>query len=179
MKSKFMTCAAAAAVMIFGLASTAHAGDPAQLEHAISQAKVKLTDAIATAEQRAGGGHAVKADFKVKGEGAGYYDIRVLGADNSVMDYRIDGVTGKVLNATMVSTHGPVNGIDPEALQNVQTPLSGAISAAEESSGGKAISVDTDHGGGQVRYSIKVAKADGSISKVTVNGSNGKVATIE
>jgi uncharacterized membrane protein YkoI len=165
--------------MTFGLAFTAHADDPARLERAISQANVKLPDAIATAEQQAGGGHVVKAEFKVQGEGAGYYDVRVLGANNTVTDYRVDGETGKVTRANMVSTHGPVNGIDPEALHNVQTTLSSAIAAAEESSGGKAISVDTDHGGGQVRYSIKVAKADGTSEKVTVNGSNGKVATVQ
>jgi uncharacterized membrane protein YkoI len=179
MKSKRVACAAVAAVLTFGLAFTAHADDPAQLERAISQANVKLPDAIATAERHAGRGHVVKAEFKVKGEGAGFYDIRVLGADNAVTDYRVDGETGKITRANLISTHGPVNGIDPEALQNVQTPLSSAITAAEESSGGKAISVDTDHGGGQVRYSIKVAKADGSITKVTVNGSNGKVAAVE
>jgi uncharacterized membrane protein YkoI len=165
--------------MLFGLAATTLADDPAHLEHAISQANVKLTDAIATAEQRSGGGHVVKADFKVEGKGAGYYDIRVLGANNSIADYRIDGVTGKVLRATRVSDHGEVNGIDPEALRHVQTSLGSAITAAEQTSGGKVIGVETEHGGGQILYSMRVARADGSTEKVTVNGSNGKVASVE
>jgi uncharacterized membrane protein YkoI len=178
MKSNALAIAAVVA-MIFGLSSTASPQGAAKLEEAISHANVSLKDALQTAEQQSGGGHTLNADFKVKGEGSGYYDVRVLSDEGKVAQYRIDGSTGKVIEATTESAPSKVNGIDPSALRNAQTSLSDAITTAEQSSGGRAIGVTVNPGAGQVRYAIKVARADGGTEKVTVNGSNGKVASVD
>jgi uncharacterized membrane protein YkoI len=177
MKSNPLAIATVAAAMILGLSSAARSQGPAELEQAISHANVSLKDALQTAEQQAGGGHTLKADFHVKGEGSGYYDVSVLSDNGKVAQYRIDGNTGKVIQSTTEPAPAKVHGLDPSALRNVQTSLPDAIATAEQSSGGKAIGAAVNQGGGQVLYAIKVARADGGTEKVTVNGSNGKVAS--
>jgi uncharacterized membrane protein YkoI len=179
MQSKILAISAVAA-LILGLSPAVHSQGAAQLERVISNANVSLKDAIQTAEQQAGGGHALKADFNVQGEGSGYYDVRVLSDDGRIAQYRIDANTGKVLKSTADTAPAKVEGgIDPSAVRHVQTPLADAIATAEQSSGGRAVGVEVNQGGGQVRYAVKVARADGTTKKVTVNGSNGKVASVD
>jgi uncharacterized membrane protein YkoI len=67
--------------------------------------------------------------------------------------------------------------IKPTDLQTAPTSLKGAITTAETKSGGKAVDADTDRSGDSVRYTVKVAKADGTTEKVKVNGADGKVAS--
>jgi uncharacterized membrane protein YkoI len=47
----------------------------------------------------------------------------------------------------------------------------------EAQSGGKAVDADADRDGDTVRYTVKVAKADGTTEKVKVNGADGKIAS--
>ena len=67
--------------------------------------------------------------------------------------------------------------IKPDQLENAPTSLKSAIKTAEAQSGGKAVDADADRNGDTVRYVVKVAKADGSMEKVKVNGADGKIAS--
>jgi uncharacterized membrane protein YkoI len=67
--------------------------------------------------------------------------------------------------------------IKPADLQNAQTPLKGAIKAAEAQTGGKAVMADTDRRADTVLYTVKIAMAGGATETIKVNGADGKVAS--
>jgi uncharacterized membrane protein YkoI len=146
-------------------------------EHALSNAKVALTQAIGIAEKQ-GSGQAVSADFKAKNDTMGHYDIRVLSSDGSKLTkYRVNSNTGKITEASSEPFKKFFTQVKPTDLQNAPTSLKSAITTAESQSGGKAVNADTDRSGDTVRYTVKVAKSDGTTEKVKVNGADGKVAS--
>lgn len=164
--------------LALGFAITgAQAANTAHEEEALSNAKVSLTQAIGIAEKQ-GSGQAVSADYTPKSGHMGYYDIKVLSSDGSKLTkYRVSPSTGKITEASNEPFQKVFTRIKPTDLQNAPTSLKSAITTAESESGGKAIDADTDRSGNAVRYTVKVAKADGSTEKVKVNGENGKVAS--
>ena len=169
------TALLAAAAMGFAV-SAAQAADPAHEDAALSNAKVSLNEAIGIAEQQ-GSGQAISADYKAKKGSMGAYDIKVLGSDGkNLTEYRISSSTGKVRKASEEPFEKLFTRIKPADLQNAPTSLKTAIKTAESETGGKVIDADTDRAGDSVRYTVKVAKADGTTEKVKVNGADGKVA---
>lgn len=166
--------------LALGLAVTgAQATNAADEEQTLSNAKVSLTQAIGIAEKQ-GSGQAVSADYKPKSGGMGDYDVRVLSGDGKKLtSYRVNPNTGKVTQASREPFQKLFTHIKPTDLQNAPTSLKSAISTAESQSGGKAVNADTDRTGDTVRYTVKVAKADGTSEKVQVNGADGKVASAQ
>lgn len=166
------------AALALGCAVTgAQAADKAATEDAtLSNANVSLTQAIGIAEKQ-GTGQAISADYMAKKGKMGNYDIKVLSSDGSKLTkYRVSPATGKISEASNEPFEKVFTRIKPTELQNAPTSLKTAITAAESQSGGKAIDADTDRTGDSVRYTVKVAKADGTTEKVKVNGADGKVA---
>jgi len=155
----------------------AQAADKTAMEDAtLKNANVSLTQAIGIAEKQ-GSGQAISADYAAKKGKMGDYDIKVLSSDGSKLTkYRVSPATGKIAEASNEPFEKVFTRIKPTDLQNAPTSLKSAITAAESQSGGKAIDADTDRTGDSVRYTVKVAKADGSTEKVKVNGADGKVA---
>ncbi len=144
---------------------------------ALSKAKVSLTDAIHMAEQR-GNGQAISAEFEFKKGRPGYYEVKVLRNDGKKLtQYDLNANSGKVTEASNEEFEKLFTRIKPASIQNAPTSLSRAISTAEERSGGKATDASVDRDGDQVKYTVKVAKADGTTEKVKVNGADGKVAS--
>jgi uncharacterized membrane protein YkoI len=161
-----------------GCAVTAsYAADPAREDAMLSHAKVSLNEAITVAEEQ-GGGQAIDADYIPKTGAMGMYDVKVLSMDGKkLLDFDINPDNGRVLKATREHVQKVFTRIKPADLQNAQTPLKGAIKAAEAQTGGKAVMADTDRKGDSVRYTVKVAMADGTNQTIKVNGADGKVAS--
>ncbi len=171
-----------ALLMAFALGlgmTAAQAANAAHEEQALSDAKVSLTQAIGIAEKQ-GSGQAVSADYKPKSGTMGYYDIKVLSSDGSKLTkYRVNPSNGKITEASNEAFEKVFTRIKPTDLQNAPTSLKTAITTAESQSGGKAVDADTDRTGNSVRYTVKVAKSDGTTEKVKVNGADGKVASAQ
>ena len=161
-----------------GCAVTAsYAADPAREDAMLSHAKVSLNEAITVAEEQ-GSGLAIDADYIPKTGAMGMYDVKVLSMDGKkLLDFNISPDNGRVVKATREHVQKVFTRIKPADLQNAQTPLKGAIKAAEAQTGGKAVMADTDRKGDSVRYTVKVAMADGTNQTIKVNGADGKVAS--
>lgn len=161
-----------------GCAVTAsYAADSAREDAMLSHAKVSLNEAITVAEEQ-GSGQAIDADYVPKAGALGMYDVKVLSMDGKkLLDFNINPDNGRVLKATREHVQKVFTRIKPAELQNAQTPLKGAIKAAEAQTGGKAVMADTDRKGDSVRYTVKVAMADGTNQTIKVNGADGKVAS--
>jgi uncharacterized membrane protein YkoI len=168
------------AALAMGFAVTAaQAASPAHEDAALSNAKVSLNEAIGIAEQQ-GSGQAISADYKARKNSVGAYDIKVLSSDGKKLTgYRISPNSGKVTKASDEMFEKVFTRIKPDQLQNAPTTLKTAIKTAESETGGKAVDADTDRSGDTVRYTVKVAKADGTTEKVKVNGADGKVASAQ
>jgi uncharacterized membrane protein YkoI len=175
MKSKATVLLTAITV---GCAVTAsYAADPSREDAILSSAKVSMNQAITVAEEQ-GRGQAIDADYIPKsGTASGMYEVKVLSMDGKkLLDFNINPEDGRVLKATRSRVEKVFTRIKPADLQNAQTPLQGAIKAAEAQTGGKVVMADTDRHGDTVRYTVKVAKADGTTETINVNGADGKVA---
>jgi uncharacterized membrane protein YkoI len=175
MKSKATALCMAITV---GCAVTAgYAADPAREDALLSHAKVSMNQAITVAEEQ-GRGQAIDADYVPQSGTVGMYDVKVLSMDGKkLLDFNINPDNGRVLKATREHFEKVFTRLKPADLQNAQTPLKGAIKAAEAQTGGKAVMADTDRHGEEVRYTVKVVTADGTTQTIKVNGADGKVAS--
>ena len=170
------TALLAAAALGFAMTG-AQAADAAREDATLTNAKVSLTSAIGIAEQQ-GSGQAVSADYMPKKGAMGHYAVKVLSNDGTKLtEYRVSPATGKVTEASNEPFEKMFTRIKPESLENAPTSLKSAIKTAEAQSGGKAVDADADRDGDQVRYTVKVAMADGTTQKIKVNGADGKVAS--
>ena len=175
MKTKITALATAVAM---GCAVTAsYADDPAREDAMLSHAKVSLNQAITVAEEQ-GAGQAIDADYISKSGTPGIYDVKVLSMDGTkLLDFNVNPQDGRVLKATREHVGKLFTRIKPADLQAAQTPLKGAIKTAEAQTGGKAVMADTDRHGDTVRYTVKVAMADGTTRTIKVDGADGKLAS--
>jgi uncharacterized membrane protein YkoI len=159
--------------------TAAQATDAANENSTLANAKVSLTSAIGIAEQQ-GSGHAVMADYVSKKGAMGHYDVKVLSNDGTKLtEYRVSPTTGKVTEASNEPFEKMFTRIKPDQLANAPTSLKTAIKSAEAQSGGKAVDADADRTGDSIRYTVKIAMADGSTQKIKVNGADGKVASAQ
>jgi uncharacterized membrane protein YkoI len=174
---KFKTTALCAAITVGCAVTASYAADPAREDAALSHAKVSLNQAITVAEEQ-GNGEAIDAGYIPKSGTAGMYDVKVLSMDGKkLLDFNINPDNGRVLKATREHVQKLFTRIKPADLQNAQTPLKGAIKAAEAQTGGKVVMADTDRHGDTVSYTVKVAMADGTSQTINVNGADGRVAS--
>ena len=161
-----------------GCAATAsYAAGVAHEDELRSHARVTLNQAITVAEEQ-GRGEAIDAGYIPKSGAIGMYDVKVLSMDGKkLLDFNINPEDGRVLKATREHVGKLFTRLKPKDLEDAQTPLKGAIKAAEAQTGGKAVMADTDRHGDTVRYTVKVAMADGTTQTIDVNGADGKVAS--
>lgn len=125
-----------------------------------------------------GSGQAIDAQYIPKSDSMGMYDVKVLSMDGKkLLNFDINPENGRVLKATRERVGKVFTRIKPDDLQKAQTPLKGAIKAAEAQTGGKAVMADTDRHGDTVRYTVKVVMMDGTSQTIKVNGADGKVAS--
>jgi uncharacterized membrane protein YkoI len=170
------TALLAALAMGFAV-SAAQSANATHEEAALSNAKVSLNQAIGMAEQQ-GSGQAISAEYEPHKGAAGHYEIKVLSSDGTkLVKYRLSPNTGKVTQADNEPFEKVFTRIKPNSIQNAPTSLKSAITTAEAQSGGKAVDASVDRDGDQVKYTVKVVKADGTTEKIKVNGADGKVAS--
>lgn len=174
MKPKVTALLMAATV---GCAVTAgYAADSGREEATLSHARVSMNQAITVSEEQ-GSGQAIDAEYIPKGGSLGMYDVKVLSMDGKkLLDFNINPENGRVLKATRERAGRVFTRIKPADLQSAQIPLKGAIKTAEAQTGGKAVRADIDRQGDSVRYTVKVAMADGTSQTIKVNGADGKLA---
>ena len=175
MKSK--TTALLAAITVGCAVTAGYAADPAREDATLTHAKVSMNQAITVAEEQ-GSGEAIDAGYIPKSGTAGMYDVKVLSMDGKkLLHFNINPDDGRVLKATREHVQKLFTRIKPADLQNAPTPLKGAIKAAEAQTGGKVVMAETDRHGDTVRYTVKVAMADGTTQTINVNGADGRVAS--
>ena len=176
---RFKSTALWMAITVGCAATASYAAGSVHEDPAVGRAKVSMNQAITVAEEQ-GSGQAIDAQFLPKSGATGMYDVKVLSMDGKkLLDFNINPDNGRVLKATREHVQKVFTRIKPADLQNAQTPLKGAIKAAEAQTGGKAVTADTDRHGDSVRYTVKVAMADGTSQTIKVNGADGKVASAE
>ena len=174
MKSKVTALLTAITV---GCAVTAsYATEPARENEMLSHARVSMNQAITVSEEQ-GSGQAIDAEYIPKSGTMGIYDVKVLSMDGKkLLDFNINAENGRVLKATREHVQKVFTRIKPKDLQSAQTPLKGAIKTAEAQTGGKAVMAGVDRHGDTVRYTVKIAMADGTTETIKVDGADGKVA---
>lgn len=165
------------AIVVGSAVTAGYAGDAARESATLSHARISMNQAITVAEEQ-GSGQAIDAQFIPKSDARGMYDVKVLSMDGKkLLDFNINPENGRVLRATRERVGKIFAHIKPDDLQKAQTPLKGAIKAAETQTGGKAVMADTDRHGDTVRYTVKVLMTDGTSQTIKVNGADGRVAS--
>jgi uncharacterized membrane protein YkoI len=173
---KFKGIAVWAAITVGCAATAGYAAGAAHEDPTLNHAKVSMNQAITVAEEQ-GSGQAIDAQYLPKSGAMGMYDVKVLTMDGKkLLDFNINPQDGRVLKATREHVGKLFTRLKPKDLDNAQTPLKGAVKAAEAQTGGKVIAADTDRHGDTVRYTVKVAMTDGTTQTINVNGADGKVA---
>ena len=173
---KFKGIAVWAAITVGCAATAGYAVGAAHEDPTLNHAKVSMNQAITVAEEQ-GSGQAIDAQYLPKSGAMGMYDVKVLTMDGKkLLDFNINPQDGRVLKATREHVGKLFTRLKPKDLDNAQTPLKGAVKAAEAQTGGKVIAADTDRHGDTVRYTVKVAMTDGTTQTINVNGADGKVA---
>lgn len=101
MKRKLMFPALIIAAGVATAAGLAYAKESSSSDNEaaadLGKAKISLSQAVATAETKAGG-RATRAELDGKG-GVAAYKVEVVTPDHKVMDVKVDAVDGKVLSS--------------------------------------------------------------------------------
>ena len=167
----------------FAAAHTAHAdnlGAPAnagQEAKKLTGANISLPAAIRTAEQN-GDGLAISATYDPMHGNEGRYKVIVMSPDGRrLTQFDLDAYDGEVNEAWNHPFSMLHPDLSPPSVRDAATSLAGAIVTAEERAGGKATAATVEHAGGQVLYTVDVARTDGSARKVEIDASAGKLAS--
>ena len=168
----------AAAVLLF--AATVQASQSAKHEaEELRRVNLSLIEAIIAAEKE-GGGKVTSAEFQFKRGNPPLFEIKVLSADGKKLTrYDLDPHTGKVKDTHNELLEKLISRITPDSLRRTPTTLTHAIAIAQEQSGGRARSVEVDRKDDRLEYDIETVKLDGTLHKMRVSGTEGKVIADE
>lgn len=119
-------------------------------------ARTTLAQAVEAAENR-GQGRAVEAKFETR-DGAGHYDIKVLGGDGKLVKHRVDDGSGQVTKSEDHPVEGFFSRLSSADVRDARTTLRQAIALAEQKAGGRAAEAERE--GDAVRYKVTVANGD-------------------
>jgi uncharacterized membrane protein YkoI len=161
-------------------AATAQASQSAKHEaEELGRLKISLIEAIIAAEKE-GGGKATSAEFQFKRGNPAFFEIKVLSADGKKLTrYDLDPKTGKVQDSHNELVEKLISRLTPDNLRLTPTTLTHAITLAQQHSGGRARSADVDRKDDRLEYNIETVELDGTLHKVRVNASDGKVIADE
>ncbi len=156
--------------------SATNTADAAQEARKLSAVNITLAEAIRTAEQQIDG-HAISATFDTTHGDEGRYEVLVLSPDGRRLTrFDLDAYNGAVAAEWNHSLSLVYPELSPRSVQDTRTTLANAIATAEQQAGGKAIDAALGGTGGQMMYSVDVARPDGSTQKLEVDGSDGRIA---
>jgi uncharacterized membrane protein YkoI len=146
---------------------------------AVLGAKTSIVQAIAAAEQQAGG-RAMKAGV-TEDNGKYVYEIKTATKDK-LSEVFVDPATGKVVRA---DDEGAIERLFEREDQNElaklaasPTTLASAVSTAEQNLGGTAVEAGIDQEDGATIFEVEVAK-DNAVHKVMVDPTTGKVVAVK
>lgn len=120
-------------------------------------ARVQLSQAIEAAESQ-GQGFAIGAGFEI-GEG-GYYEIKVLAADGTLMRRLVDATSGQVTKTERHQIEGFFTRLRPADVRSARTTLRQAIIIAEQRVCGRAAEAAVERENDMVSYKITVTNND-------------------
>jgi uncharacterized membrane protein YkoI len=168
----------AAAVLLF--AATVQASQSAKHEaEELRRLNLSLIEAIIAAEKE-GGGKATSAEFQFKRGNPAFFEVKVLSADGKKLTrYDLDPHTGKVKDTHNELLEKLISRITPDSLRRTPTTLTHAIALAQEQSRGRARSADVDRKDDRLEYDIETVKLDGTLHKMRVSATEGKVIADE
>lgn len=143
-------------------------------------AKTTLAQAVAVAEQGAEG-RGLEIGLEDR-NGTYAYKVTVVTKDDNVSDVFVDPATGKILRTEAEGLVSRIfdreDRVEAAKLKEATATLSGAITAAEQQAGGKAIEAGYEDENGRTFFEVTVAK-DNAVRDVRVDGATGKVVKIE
>lgn len=170
--------AGTAAVLL--LAATVQASQTARHEaQELRRVNLSLIEAVVTAEKE-DGGKTTSAEFNFKRGNPAFFEVKVLSADGKKLTrYDLNAHTGKVQDTHNELLEKLVNRLTPESLRHTPTTLTHAIALAQEQSGGHARSADVDRKDDRLEYNIETVKVDGTLHKMRVGATDGKVIADE
>jgi uncharacterized membrane protein YkoI len=168
----------AAAVLLF--AATVEASQSAKHEaEELRRLNLSLIEAIIAAEKE-GDGKATSAEFQFKRGNPAFFEVKVLSADGKKLTrYDLDPRTGKVKDTHNELLEKLISRLTPDSLRHTPTTLTHAIALAQEQSGGRARSADVDRKDDRLEYNIETVKLDGTLHKMRVSATEGKVIADE
>lgn len=174
------TRAVLAGGMVIGGAAVALAAAPNAAEQAeiaaVQTASVTPTAAIKAAEAHAGG-RALGFGYE-RSATTNAYEVTVA-TSSGLKLVQVDPANGTVLGSRAQPTNAmAADGLPAGALQQAAaapTPLASAVSAAEQSAGGRALEANYVLRHGQMSVDVDVAKG-GAIQSVSVDPANGHVS---
>jgi uncharacterized membrane protein YkoI len=119
--------------------------------------RVQLLQAVEAAESREPG-RAIEAGFE-SGRG-GHYEIKVLGADGTIIMHFVDANSGQVTRTERQQMEGFFTRLKLTDMQNARTTLRQAIVIAEQRVGGRAAEAEVERDGDAVSYRVTVTNND-------------------
>ena len=175
---------AMALVVALGSAGTAFAAENekenSQEVSAVLAAKTPLAQAVMSAEQQTGG-RGLRIGLEGH-DGTYAYRVKVITKDDKVSEVSVDPESGTVLRTEAEGLISRVFDREGRAeaakLKDAQTTLTGAIAAAEQQAGGKAVEAGYESENGRLQLNVAVAK-DNAVRDVKIDSATGKVVKIE
>lgn len=179
-RSKLVPVAMATVFALIGtgvaFAARAEQENGAEMD-AILNAKISLTQAIATAENHVGG-RATRVNVD-RENGAYVYKVRVAGSEK-LSEVYIDPASGNVIRSDVEGTVAKMDKEDQAVfakLVNAGTTLTSSVTTAEQETGGKAIEAAFTKENGTMLFEVEVAK-DNAMHKVAVDPATGKMVKV-
>ena len=168
-----------AAAVLFS-AATVQASQSAKHEaEELRRLNLSLIEAIVAAEKESGG-KATSAEFQFKRGNAASFEVKVLSADGKKLTrYELDPHTGKVQETHNELLEKLLSRLTPDSLRRTPTTLTHAIAVAQEQSGGRARSADVDRKDDRLEYNIETVQLNGTLHKMRVSATEGKVIADE
>ncbi|WP_299912847.1 PepSY domain-containing protein [uncultured Paracoccus sp.] len=176
MKRKLVTLLTAGAVSAAALAggtafASSKGNDQAEVQ-AFLGASQDITAAINAAET-ASGGKAVAAEFD-ENRGSGYYEVDTI-ANGKQVSVEIDASTGKVIKTTDEGDVAKADDDDIVDPAQLGAPLAELVAKAEQSGGGKVMSISAEHESGQAgMIEVELANPDGTTQEFAM-AADGKM----
>jgi uncharacterized membrane protein YkoI len=141
---------------------------------AFGQARVSITDAIASALKQSGG-TVMGAGFTAE-KGKSVYKVKTY-QNNSVWEGLVDAQSGEMIGAGKTVPESELDGEDKAELAGISSvtlTLAQAVATAEKQSGGKAIKAELEEVKGKILYEIRIAKS-GSLQEMLIDPRSGDI----
>jgi uncharacterized membrane protein YkoI len=150
-----------------------------QLKKVLAAAKVTPAQAIEAAQKEVAGGKAVEVDLEVEKDAAFYEVVLLVG--ETVMEVKVDTVTGKVLatkEEQPEADEADELAAAKKALAAAKLTFAQALAtASREVKDAKAFKAELEMKGDQPTYAVRLLQGE-KVMQATVDGATGKVLSV-